>query len=65
MPTGHPKEKPVPRSMRIERRWDGTVFSYWRVYSDGAAEAVNRREADKWQQAYGAKVETVSTTKGR
>lgn len=47
------------RTMRVERRWAGDGFVYYRVYSDGAEEPTTRREGEKYEKASGETVRTV------
>lgn len=54
------KEKPTPRTMRVVRRWHNDTFTYYRVYSDGIEEVCTRRDADKYERAFGEKVHTVA-----
>lgn len=65
MPKGTPKEKPIPRTMRVERRWQTNRFVYYRVYSDGLEEPTTRREAEKYKRAYDEEIRTIVPSRYR
>lgn len=54
-----PKEKKIPRTMRVIRSWSRGIFQYFAIYSDGTIETASRREADQYAKAYGEKIRTI------
>lgn len=55
------KEIKQPRKMRVVRAWlpNKQVFKYYTLYSDGTFDESNRREAEQYVAAYGAKLHTI------
>lgn len=53
-----PKERVIPRQMRVARYWVNGAFQFFVLYSDGTIQPTTKKEATQYAKAYNTMVET-------